>query len=73
MTTTIKYVCEDYNYIKETVAPISDTAAALLILAVYLNNSATFNRAGAENFGHELAMALKNVLQESQIRIVKES
>jgi hypothetical protein len=47
-----------------------DTAAAMLVLADAVRESVTFDRLSAENFGHELALALKNVLQESEIRVV---
>jgi hypothetical protein len=59
---------EDYFEIKEQ-AQCSDTAAAIILLSEAIRESATFGRSNAENFGHELALALKNVLQESKIRI----
>ena len=59
-------VIDQYIDIKERVG-CNDIAAAILVLAE--NVEPAFSRRGAENFGHELAMALKNVLQESQINV----
>ena len=48
---------------------INDTAAAILILAHTV--SRLLNKDTCETMGHELAMSLKNVLKESEIRIIK--
>ena len=60
-------ICDAYyEALKQTEEP---TAAAILVLASSIEESAPFNRRNAENFGHELAMALKNVLQESTLQV----
>jgi len=59
----------EYQEIKEEL-DCDDTAAAILVLAQAIQGSAAFSRSNAENFGHELAMALKNVLKESLIHVV---
>ena len=41
-----------------------DTAAAVLVLAMVMQEKHMFDGSSAENFGHELAIALKNVLSE---------
>lgn len=64
-------IVEDFLEIKEE-ALCDDTAAAIILLADAIRESGAFTISNAENFGHELAIALKNVLQESQIRIVNE-
>ncbi len=62
---------EDFQEIKGQ-AGCDDMSAAILVLAEAVRGGATFNRSNAENFGHELALAVKDVLSESQIRIVNE-
>jgi len=47
----------------------SETAGAILVLAASIERNGTFNRNNAENFGHELALALKNVFENSSISI----
>ncbi len=64
-------IVEDFLEIKDE-ARVDDTTAAILLLAEAIRDSSTFRRSNAENFGHELALALKNVLSESKIRIVRE-
>ena len=72
MSTSIEsIIVEEFLEIKEQ-AGCDDTAAAVLVLAEAVRESTTFNRKNAENFGHELALALKDVLRESQVRIVNE-
>ena len=62
---------ESFEYFKANLV-CDDISAAILVLAESVKNSATFNRYNAELFGHELALAMKNVFNESQIRIVQE-
>jgi hypothetical protein len=47
----------------------SETAGAILVLAASIERNGTFNRSNAENFGHELALALKNVFENTSISI----
>lgn len=58
----------DFEEIKDRTG-VGDTAAAILVLASAIRDSQTFNRAAAENFGHELALALKNVIEESVLEV----
>lgn len=52
---------------------VPPTAAAILVLASAVREAGTFtSRKTSELFGHELAMALKDVLECSQVRIVRE-
>lgn len=64
----IKILAEEFYEIRHHTG-CNDTAAAILILADAIRDSATFSRSNAENFGHELALALKNVLSESTISV----
>lgn len=64
-------IVEEFLEIKEQ-AGCDDIAAAILVLAESVRDSNTFNRRNAEKLGHELALALKNVLRESQVCIVNE-
>lgn len=59
---------KSFESVKEELQ-VDDTTAALLVLAEAVRRSATFNPVNAENFGHELALALKNVLKDGAIRI----
>lgn len=61
-------ILEDYLDFKSN-GECGDTAAALLVVAKAIKESSTFSRANAENFGHELALALKNVLSESTFSV----
>jgi len=63
---------EDYLEVKEKTG-CNDTAAAILVLADAVRHSTTFSPSNAENFGHELALAMKEVLSSTQIQIVSES
>jgi len=42
-----------------------DTACAILTLASVINEKTLFDGASGANFGHELALALKNVAENS--------
>jgi len=59
---------EAYYEIKQR-TDCNDVAAAILVLAQSIDGHTTFSRKGAENFGHELALALKNVLSESNLSV----
>ena len=48
---------------------IGDTAAAILVLCEAIKESATFSSSNAENFGHELAIALKHVLENERFQV----
>ena len=65
----MRNLAEDYLEIKAELG-CGDTAAAILLLAASIRDSGTFKSDNAQNFGHELACALKNVLEESKIQIV---
>lgn len=47
----------------------SDTSASILVLSAVLDNWLDKDESRAELFGHNLNMALKNVLEEQQVRI----
>jgi len=63
----MKTIVQDYLEIKSEIK-ISDNAAAILILADIIQDlpKSGFGNLMAE-YGHNLAMALKNVIQESVI------
>ena len=44
-------------------------AAAILVLAMTIEEKHVFDRSSGENFGHEIAVALKNVLAESTVQL----
>jgi len=60
---------EYFNQVMERGYLESETAGAILVLAASIERSGTFNRSNAENFGHELALALKHVFENSSISI----
>jgi len=64
----IEACVHDFEYVTEKLG-VSQNTAALLVLAASVESAATFGQYKAENFGHELAMALKNVLSEQQLRV----
>jgi hypothetical protein len=64
----IKYDCYDFNEIKEKTG-CDDVAAAILVLAKSVRDAAPFNQYNSQHFGHELACALKNVFENSEIKI----
>jgi len=47
----------------------SEVAGAILVLAASIERSSTFSSSNAENFGHELALALKHVFGHSTVRV----
>jgi hypothetical protein len=57
----------DYKYVVEKL-DVSETTAALLVLAASVESAAPFGKYKAENFGHELALALKCVF-EREIKV----
>ena len=63
---------EEYFKVK-SLTGCADTAVAILVLASAIRQSTTFSTSNAENFGHELYLALKAALSDSQIRIVNET
>ena len=71
----MKHIIADFEQFREDVectgksGRLSDTAAAILVLACAIERSATFNPCNAENFGHELALALKNVLKNESFQV----
>lgn len=60
---------EDFNEVMMRGHLESETAGAILVLAASIERNGTFNRNNAENFGHELACALKHVFENSSISI----
>jgi len=65
---TINDEIEEFVHAKKQLG-VDDITAAILVLASATRNSGgTMDRTGAENLGHEFAMALKNVFEESQIK-----
>jgi hypothetical protein len=50
---------------------ITETGAAILVLAEAIEGAATFNRQNAENFGHELALALKAAMADGTLTVVR--
>jgi hypothetical protein len=62
-------IVQDYLEIKSEINKISDTAAAILVLAdrLHLLPQADFRHC-MEEFGHQLALALKNVAKESVLK-----
>lgn len=48
----------------------SDVAAAILTLANVIDRKKVLDTPSSENFGHELALALKNVLEEKQLSVI---
>ena len=58
----------DFEYVVEKLG-VSENAAALLVVAANISAAATFGKYKAENFGHELAMALKHVFERSTVRV----
>ena len=60
-------ILSEFEEIRSTLG-VADNTAALILLSYAIRDSATFNRLNAENFGHELALALKNVVSESVFR-----
>lgn len=66
---TIISMLEDFEQVMQRGHLESETAGAILVLAASIERNATFNRNNAENFGHELALALKHVFENSSISI----
>lgn len=62
-------ILEDFAQVMERGHLESETAGAILVLAASIERNGTFNRNNAENFGHELALALKHVFENSTISV----
>ena len=58
----------DFTYVMEKLG-VTQNTAALLVLAASVESASAFGKHKAENFGHELELALKNVLSEQQLRV----
>jgi hypothetical protein len=63
-----EWYIERFEEIKEEIE-ISDTAAAILVLAASVGD--IFCSGTLDDIGNELEIVLKNVFKESEIRIVK--
>ena len=61
---------DDFKWLMEEGVE-SETTAALLVLASSVERASVFSPSNAENFGHELALALKHVFEHSAINITK--
>ena len=61
--------CEDFQEVYEKSGAKSDVAVALLVLASRIERASTFSVSNAENFGHELACALKNVFEHASFNV----
>jgi hypothetical protein len=61
--------CEDFHEVFEKTGARSEVAAALLVLASRIDRASTFSASNAENFGHELACALKHVLDHASFNV----
>ena len=59
---------DDFDTVKER-WDINETAAALLVLAASIQDAAPFSPSNAERFGHELALALGEVLHAATISV----
>ena len=59
---------DDFDTVKER-WDINETAAALLVLAASIQDTAPFSPNNAERFGHELALALGEVFQTATISV----
>lgn len=62
-------VCEDFHEVFEKSGADSEVAVALLVLASRIERASTFSASNAENFGHELACALKHVLDHASFNV----
>lgn len=62
----MKSIIEDFEEAQE--ATDDKIAAAILVLSKAIRDKRTIDVASGENFGHELALALKNALSESVVR-----
>jgi hypothetical protein len=60
-------ILEEFSEFQD--AGVPDTAAAILVLASVIDRKPMLDRQSGENFGHELAVALKNVLEEKSFQI----
>jgi hypothetical protein len=61
-----EWYIEQFKEVKEELG-IDDTSASILVLASSIGD--IFCSGTLDDIGHELAMALKNVLKESKINI----
>ncbi len=61
--------CEDFQEAYEKSGARSDVAVALLVLASRIQSASTFSESNAENFGHELACALKHALDHASFNV----
>ena len=61
--------CEDFHEVFEKTGARSEVAVALLVLASRIERASTFSASNAENFGHELACALKHVLERASFSV----
>jgi hypothetical protein len=61
--------CEDFYEVFEKTGARSEVAVALLVLASRIERASTFSASNAENFGHELACALKHVLDHASFNV----
>jgi hypothetical protein len=61
--------CEDFHEVCEKTGARSEVAVALLVLASRIERASTFSASNAENFGHELACALKHVLDHASFNV----
>jgi hypothetical protein len=62
-------ILEDFEQVMQRGSLESETAGAILVLAASIERTGTFSRSNAENFGHELALALKHVFEHSSISV----
>lgn len=66
---SISDACEDFHEVFEKAGARSEVAVALLVLASRIERASTFSASNAENFGHELACALKHVLGHASFNV----
>lgn len=57
----------DFEYISQKLH-VTEGTAALLVLAASVEHASPFSEKNSERFGHELALALKHVL-EAEIKV----
>ena len=68
MRDNISGVLDDFKWLMDEGVE-SETTAALLVLASSVERASVFSPSNAENFGHELALALKHVFEYSTINV----
>lgn len=65
---SITEVLEDFRQVMKEGAR-SEVAASILVLANSVERASTFGPLNSEDFGHELAMALKHVFEHSTVKV----